>query len=181
MDVSCSPDSLISYSHFPCHVPPAHVLVCSRSCFTCFSYLYQYGLSTRPRLLVCFPFLLLSRRLVYAYLYRLCLSLCSLSTRLPSRYFWTLTHYGVISLSCIFVLVSRILLYIWVGDVGLFPIFNLLCNHPKVVTCEIPCTLLVRSSLLVKATASRFLGVISSVYSLTGSEVQPTQCTSVRS
>ena len=56
---------------------------------------------------------------------------------------------------------------------GLLPIFNLLCNHPKGVTCEIPRTLLVLSSSLAKATASRFLGVISSVYSLTGSEVQP--------
>ena len=64
---------------------------------------------------------------------------------------------------------------------GLLPIFNLLCNHPKGVTCEIPRTLLVLSSSLAKATALRFLGVISSVYSLTGSEVQPTQCTSVRS
>ena len=34
-----------------------------------------------------------SFQLVYAYRYRLCLSFCSLSTRLPSRYFWTLTHY----------------------------------------------------------------------------------------
>ena len=58
---------------------------------------------------------------------------------------------------------------------GLLPIFNLLCNHPKGVTCEIPRTLLVLSSSLAKATASRFLGVISSVYSLTGSEVQPTR------
>ena len=32
-------------------------------------------------------------------------------------------------------------LYIyWVGD-GTIPIFNLLCNHPSVVTCEIPRTL----------------------------------------
>ena len=32
-------------------------------------------------------------------------------------------------------------LYIyWIGD-GTIPIFNLLCNHPSVVTCEIPRTL----------------------------------------
>ena len=124
------------------------------------------------------PFVLSTRLLMFSHL---CLSLCSSSTRLPSRYFWILTHYGVVPLSCIFVLVSRVLLYIRVEDVGLFPIFNLLCNHPKGVTCEIPQTLLVLSSLLAKATALRFLGVISSVYSLTGSEVQPTQCTSVRS
>ena len=38
------------------------------------------------------------------------------------------------------------------GDLSL--IFNLLCNHPTSVTCEIPRTLLVPSSLLAKATAS---------------------------
>ena len=94
----------------------------------------------------------------YTYVSRLCLSPFASSTRLPSHYFWTLTRYRVISLSCIFVLVSHILLYIRVGDVGLFPIFNLLCNHPKGVTCEIPRTLLVLSSSLAKATASRLLG-----------------------
>ena len=41
---------------------------------------------------------------------------------------------------------------------GLLPIFNLLCNHPKGVTCEIPRTLLVLSSSLAKATALRLLG-----------------------
>ena len=41
---------------------------------------------------------------------------------------------------------------------GLFPIFNLLCNHPKGVTCEIPRTLLVLSSSLAKATALQLLG-----------------------
>ena len=44
-----------------------------------------------------------------------------------------------------------------VGDRDLFPIFNLLCNHPKGVTCEIPQTLLVLSSSLAKATALRTL------------------------
>ena len=34
MDVSRSPDSLISYSRFPCHAQLAHALVCSR--FACF-------------------------------------------------------------------------------------------------------------------------------------------------
>ena len=46
------------------------------------------------------------------------------------------------------------------GDSSL--IFNLLCNHPTSVTCEIPRTLLVPSSSLAKATASRSLGGLSS-------------------
>ena len=46
-----------------------------------------------------------------------------------------------------------------VGDGDSFPIFNLLCNHPN-VTCEIPRTLLVLSSSLVKATALRLLGFV---------------------
>ena len=33
---------------------------------------------------------------LYAYHYCLCLSFCSLSTRLPSRYFWTLTRHRVV-------------------------------------------------------------------------------------
>ena len=45
---------------------------------------------------------------------------------------------------------------------GLFPIFNLLCNHPKGVTCEIPRTLLVLSSSLAKATALRILEGVNS-------------------
>ena len=47
--------------------------------------------------------------------------------------------------------------YIYGLEMGLLPIFNLLCNHPKDVTCEIPRTLLVLSSSLAKATALRFL------------------------
>ena len=118
MDVSCSPDSLTSYSRFPYHVPPAHVLVRFPFCFTCFLYLYEYGLMTRLQLLVCSSFLLLSRRLVYAYLYCLCLSFCSLSTRLTTCYFWTydsLVYLQLVCLLCMFVLVSRRPLYIRLG------------------------------------------------------------------
>ena len=46
-----------------------------------------------------------------------------------------------------------------IGDGDSSLIFNLLCNHPTSVTCEIPRTLLVPSSPLVKATALRLLGV----------------------
>ena len=65
MDMSRSPDPLVAYSRIPYHVPPARVLVRSRSHLTCFPLLYRYGLSTRLRLLVCLPFLLfaLSTRL----------------------------------------------------------------------------------------------------------------------
>ena len=94
MDVSRSPDSLTMYPRFPYHVPPVHVLVCPLSVLRispCM-YLYCFGLTTRLWLLVCFTFLLLSHRLVYAYHCCLCLSFCSLSTCLPSCYFWTMTR-----------------------------------------------------------------------------------------
>ena len=45
-----------------------------------------------------------------------------------------------------------------VGDGDSSLIFNLLCNHPTSVTCEIPRTLLVPSSSLAKATALQSLG-----------------------
>ena len=48
-----------------------------------------------------------------------------------------------------------------VGDEDSFLIFNLLCNHPKGVTCKIPRTLLVLSSSLAKATALHFLRSLS--------------------
>ena len=136
MDVPRSLDSLTPYSHFPYHVPPARVLVRSCSRLTCFSLLATHtDMDSRlvPGYLFVsrFPFCLVDS---YTYVSRLCispfvsstrlrtyccclcLSFCSLLTHLLSRYFWTLTRYWVISLSCIFVLVSRILLYIRVGD-----------------------------------------------------------------
>ena len=55
------------------------------------------------------------------------------------------------SYACLYLYYTDLYIY-WVGD-GTIPIFNLLCNHPKGVTCEIPRTLLVLSSSLAKATA----------------------------
>ena len=88
------------------------------------------------------------------------------TTRLPSRYFWT-RHILMTRLSTYSSSISFVCLYLYLADcyiygleMGLLPIFNLLCNHPKGVTSEIPRTLLVLSSSLAKATASRFLGVI---------------------
>ena len=60
----------------------------------------------------------------------------------------SLTRLDVILVSYVYGLYAclylyRLYLYIyWVGD-GTIPIFNLLCNHPSVLTCEIPRTLLV--------------------------------------
>ena len=129
-----------AYLVLPCHVPPARVLVRFLPILRVPSYLYLYcyGLSTRRRLLVCLPFPLLCCRLVSLCFSLMSFSFCvvnsslclpllltlsrfSLLTHLLSRYFWTLTRYRVISLSCIFVLVSRVLLYIQVGDVGRSP------------------------------------------------------------
>ena len=137
MDVSHSLDSLISYPRLPYHVPPARVLIrflsvsrvsllvriwiVDSSPDTCLSSVSPFVLSTCTLTFLAYVFLFSSRRLVYAYHYCLCLSFCSLSTRLSSRYFWTLTRHQVISLSCIFVLVSRVQIYIRVGDVGYSP------------------------------------------------------------
>ena len=61
-------------------------------------------------------------------------------------YHLSLTRLDVISVSHLYGLCARLYLYVpylyiyWVGD-GTIPIFNLLCNHPKVVACEIPRTL----------------------------------------
>ena len=58
----------------------------------------------------------------------------------------SLTRLDVISVSHLYGPCARLYLYLtyaykyWVGD-GTIPIFNLLCNHPSVVTCEIPRTL----------------------------------------
>ena len=58
----------------------------------------------------------------------------------------SLTRLDVISISHFYGLYACLYLYrpyvykYWVGD-GTIPIFNLLCNHPSVVTCEIPRTL----------------------------------------
>ena len=121
----------------------------SRLCLSSFS------LSTRLRLLVCFMFLLLSRRLV-----SLRFSLMPLSFRIvDSSPAYLLSITRVISPFRTFVIVL-IVCYIYGLEMGLLPIFNLLCNHPKGVTCEIPRTLLVLSSSLAKATALRLLGFI---------------------
>ena len=155
MDVSRSPDPLVAYSRIPYHVPPARVLVRSRSHLTCFPLLYRYGLSTRPRILVCTPYLLSSLRLVfmltitaYAFPFQ---SVDSSAASLFLDSDSLLSHFPFLYLcTCI----SQTTIYTgwrW----GSFPIFNLLCNHPKGVTCEIPRTLLVLSSSLAKATALR--------------------------
>ena len=164
MDVSRSPDSLTSYSRLPYHVPLARVLVCSRSRLTCFPLLAARTV--------------MDSRLVSGYLFVSRFSFCLVDSSLVSLFLDSDSSLTRFPFTYVCTCISQTIIYmVWDGD--LFPIFNLLCNHPKGVTCEIPCTLLVLSSLLAKATALRVLGVISSVYSLTGSEVQPTQCTSV--
>ena len=123
------------------HTIPARLLVCFLSVshvpgpctctfpfpFHVFLLLYQFGLSTRP----CLHF---------------CIMLTSFvsSSRLPSRYSWTVDsclHLRLVSLPTdICNCTSQFTIYT-IGDGDLFPIFNLLCNHPKGVTCEIPRTL----------------------------------------
>ena len=77
MDVSRSPDSLISYSRVPVSRATGSCTHTFPFPFHVFSYVYQYGLLTCLRLLVCVPFLLLFCRLV-----RLRFSLMPFSFRL---------------------------------------------------------------------------------------------------
>ena len=94
---------------FPFTCTTVLIWIVDSSSVTCLFPISPFVSMTRPLTFLAYVFLLLSRRLVYAYRYRLCLSFCSSSTCLLSRYFWTLTCYRVIFLCCIFVLVSRIL------------------------------------------------------------------------
>ena len=108
---------------------------------------YLFGLTTRLRLLTC---LMLS---LYISSTRLCLPLLLMITcySLSTRYSWTMTHLPFMNIcNCI----SQFTIYT-IGDGDSSLIFNLLCNHPKGVTCEIPRPLLVLSSSLAKATALR--------------------------
>ena len=159
MDVSRYPDSLISYPRFPYHVPPACVLVrsCSFSCVSLLVPVWIVDSSPVTCLSSVSPSVSMTHLLTflaYAFLL-LCLDYSSaVSLFLNSSHTDdSLVYLRLVYLSRMFVLVSRQLLYIRVGD-GMLPIFNLLCNHPKGVTCEIPRTLLVLSSSLAKATAS---------------------------
>ena len=97
--------------------------------FHVFSYLYEYGLSTRLRLLVCSAFLLLSCWLIYLRFLLMPVSIClvdsslclplpltltcySSSTRLLTHYPWTMTRYRLVSLLRTFVIVLGSSLYI---------------------------------------------------------------------
>ena len=138
MDIPCDSGSLTRMFPFPV----SHVSLC---------YLFWIDDSS------------VQTRLPYAYSLVLRLPPFGLSTRLSTRYFWTLTRLRLISPFTnslyLYLAVSSFTIYT-VGDGDLFPIFNLLCNHPKGVTCEIPRTLLVLSSSLAKATALRLLGFV---------------------
>ena len=131
MDMSRSLDSLILYPRFLYHVPPARVLVrflshftCSLTCtnmdcrlisgylsILCFSFCV---VDSSP--VTCsspFPFWCLSTRLCLPLL--LTLTCYVSSTRLATRYSWTLTRLRLIFLLSMFVLVSRRPLYIRLG------------------------------------------------------------------
>ena len=171
----------LAYLVFPCHVPTACVLVhfCSR--FTCFLTCTNVDCRLVPGYLFSsrFSFCLVDSSLCLPLL--LMLTRYSLSTRLPSRYLWTLTHYQLVFLLSMFVLVSCRPLYIRLGMGTCSPSSIYFATTLKVWPARSHVLSLVLFSSLAKATALRFLGVISSVDSLTGSEVQPTQCTSVHS
>ena len=93
-------------AQWTCHIPWTHLSRIPASRITChqlvysyvsvpihvFSYLYQYGLSTRPLTFLDYTFLFLSCRLVSLHFSLMPVSFCSLSTRLSSCYFWTMTH-----------------------------------------------------------------------------------------
>ena len=152
-------------AQWTCRIIQTRLLRTSVSRTTCHRLVYSYVPVPVARVLLPLPDV--DCRLVSGYLLVFCSSFV-LSTRtltfLAYAFLFRLIDSSPVSLfldydSCFpfiaFVLVSRRPLYIWVGDVDLFPIFNLLCNHPKGVTCKIPQTLLVLSSPLAKATALR--------------------------
>ena len=101
MDVSRSPDSLVSHLRFPYHVPPARVLVRSRSHFTCFPYCTNVDCRLVPGYLFvfCFSFCVVDSS---TYVSRLCRSPFISSTRLSPHYLWTLTRFPFLCLcTCI--------------------------------------------------------------------------------
>ena len=118
-----------------CHVLPVCLLVCFLSRFTCFL--------TLPLWTVDSSMLTISH---YAFPFRLVCRVIIPGLMTPLRLTPVCT--------CIY---SLDIYTIEDGDSSL--IFNLLCNHPTSVTCEIPRTLLVPSSSLAKATASRSIRV----------------------
>ena len=67
-----------------CRLVPGHLFVSRFPVCLVDSYTYVSRLYLSPSI---------SSTRLYAYHYHLCLSFCSLSTRLPSCYFWTLTCY----------------------------------------------------------------------------------------
>ena len=93
-------------TQWTCHVPWTHLSRIPTSHITChrlvylyvsvpvhmFSYLYQYGLLTHPLTFLDYTFLFLSCRLVSLRFSLMPVSFCSLSTRLSSHYFWTMTR-----------------------------------------------------------------------------------------
>ena len=113
MDVSRSPDSLISYSRFPYHVPPARVLVRFPSRFTCSLTCTNMDcwLVSGYLFVLHFSFCLVDSSLCLPLL--LMLTHCSLSICLATHYSWTLTRLRLISLLWTFVIVSRSSLFIW--------------------------------------------------------------------
>ena len=131
MDVSVS---RASGSH-TYHMLSDRLLVCLRSRLTCFLTCTIMDRQLVYNYVFCLHLLLLDRRLVYAYCSVLCLLF---STHLQSRYSWTLTHTTTrLPFTTLCTCISQSDIYT-IGDGDLSLIFNLLCNHPTSVKCEIP-------------------------------------------
>ena len=122
-------------------------LTLSLLCGYHFSLMSSFRLS-RTTSYLCYPDSLISPVLVTPYVTRTsCLAgfrYAQSSTRFVSPLSLTrlddiLVSYLYGFYACLYLYLSYLYIY-WVGD-GTIPIFNLLCNHPSVVTCEIPRTL----------------------------------------
>ena len=157
MDVSHSPDSLISHPRFPYHVPPARVLVrfpfrfmCSLTCTNMFCRLVYLRFLLMP-----FSFCLVDSSLCLLLL--LTLTCYSLSTRLTTRYSWTMTRLWLVSLLWTFVIVSRSSLYIWLEMRTCSPSSIYFETTLKVWPARSQVLSLVLSRSLAKATASQIL------------------------
>ena len=143
MDVPCDPGSLTHMFPSLCHV---------------FSYLYQYGLSTRLPVMVSFYVPLSSRRLVYAYCYLLRLPV--VVRQLVISGLWLV--YDLSYFLRLLVLVSCSSLYIRL-KMGIRPSSSIyFATTLKVWPVRSHELSLILSSLLAKATALRILAGVNS-------------------
>ena len=161
-------------AQWTCHVLQTRLSRIPASCIMCHQLVYSYVSFPVSRVLLLvriwivdsspvtcsslFPFWCLSTRLCLPLL--LTLTRYVSSTRLATRYSWTLTRLQLIFLLSMFVLVSCRPLYIWLGMGTCSPSSIYFATTLKVRPARSHVLSLVLFSSLAKATALRLLGFI---------------------